>query len=276
MSKAKGFAIVFLLALYFPSFIYQERFYQDVSQKLAILPSASFLRATAGYLRQLVAEVAFVQSGVFLGGVKPGVPPDTYAKELAHNYLQITTLYPQFQDPYFYTQSYVAYAGQEYSAIANDILDNGRKAYPENLIFPFFQAFNYFYHLGEPLQAAEIFRQASMLPKAPPMFAHLAAILPAEGGALEAAIISLTALIKSTDDPIVKRRYEEEVEAFRSALGVQRAVTAYFAEQHHHPNTLEELIPKYIEQLPDIGPRFELTWNPPVVGVRPFRPKPVK
>ena len=85
-----GYALVFLL---------QERLFQGAAVQLAPVPTAQFLRVTTGYLKQLVAETLFVQSGVFLGGVPAGTDAKTYAPVLAHNYRQITALYPEFQDP---------------------------------------------------------------------------------------------------------------------------------------------------------------------------------
>ena len=268
MTRAKSrLFIIALFALYASSFCYQERLYSGSEERLPILPSALFLKATTGYMHQAVAEAAFVQSAVFLGGVKPGVPPETYAQSLAHNYLQVTSLYPEFQDPYYYAQSYLADVGSKYSLAVNDILDNGRKAYPENTIFPFFQAYNCFRHLDEPLKAAEIFREASTYPNAPPMFAHLAATLSAKGGMLEAAIIALTALKKSSDDKNVIKRYQEEIDAFHAAITVQGAVNSFHTENQRYPEKLDELVPRYIDALPTLGPFFELTWSPPIIGV---------
>ena len=260
-------SLFIFIVLYSSSFIYQERVFKEVPEELSILPSSQFLKACSGYLHQVVAETAFVQSAVFIGGVEPGTDPENYAHTLANNYLQITTLYPEFQDPYYFAQSNLAYVAPQYATAVNEVLDNGRRAYPENLIFPFFQAYNHFRYLNEPLKAAEIFREASHFPDAPPMFAHLAATLSAEGGMLEAAIISLTALLRSSDDEIVQERYQKEIDVFKKALSVQRAVIAFYNDLQYYPENFEELVPQYLKSLPEIDPTYKLTWNPPVVGV---------
>lgn len=268
MNRLAHLLILPVCIVYALVFLLQERLFQGTVVQLAPVPTAQFLRATTGYLKQLVAVTLFVQSGVFLGGVPAGTDPKSYAPVLAHNYRQITQLYPEFQDPYYYAQSYLADVGPEFARAANDILATGRSADPDNLIYPFFQGTNHFRHLDEPLQAAGVFRDASLLPEAPPMFAHLAVILSAEGGMLEASIFSLMALINSTDDKVVKQRYQEEMEMFKAALSVQKATNAFQVERLRSPTSLDELVPDYLPALPNFGQAFELTWNPPVVGLR--------
>lgn len=249
-------------------FLLQEKIFKETVSTLQLIPSAQFLQATTGYLHQLAAELFFVQSTVFLGGLQPGTDPQSYAKVLAYNYRQITLLYPKFNDPYYYSQSYLTSIGRESALTANDILATGRKAYPENLIYPFFQGFNYFRYLDEPLKAAKVFREASLLPEAPPMFSHLAIILSADGGQLQTGIISLMAMLKSTDDEAVKKRYQEEIEIFQAALNVQKAVEVFHTAQGRYPVLLDELVPEFIDALPSFGQAFELTWKNNVVGLK--------
>jgi hypothetical protein len=252
----------------------QERIFQDKPDTLQPAPSAAFLRAVSGYLRQLTGEILFIRSSVFLGGVPPGTDPRTYAPVLAHNYLQITTLYPQFIDPYYFAQSNLANVAPEFARATDTILTTAREAYPTDLVFPFFQGFNLFRYLDEPLAAAEVFRQASRLPEAPPMFGRLAAILEAQGGHLQAAIISLQAMARTTNDEEAIKRYYDEISMLKQATRVQKAVDDFFAAQQRYPNALDELIPEFIPALPTFGTAFVLTWNPPHVGLK--RPHLVK
>jgi hypothetical protein len=270
----KNFRILLLpplLVAYGLSFLAQDKLFFKTAPNLQPAPAARFLRATTGYLHQLTAEILFVQSAIFLGGLKPGADQKSYAPALAHNYRQITTLYPQFIDPYFYTQSYLAPIAPEYAEAANEILATGRVAAPDNLIYPFFQGFNCFRSLNAPLKAAKVFQEASQLPKAPPMFAHLATIFTAQGGQLQAAIFSLQLMLKTTEDKGVQKRYQEEIEMFEDALKVQRAVDAFFAARQGYPKNLQELVPEYLAALPSFGSAFEVTWQAPVVGLK--RPK---
>ena len=89
---------------------------------------------------------------------------------------------------------------------------------------------------------------------------------------LEASILSLMALTKSTEDEAIRQRYREEMEMFKSALAVQKAVNAFQIARMRTPATLDELVPEFLPALPTFGQAFELTWNPPVVGLkRPSR-----
>ncbi len=269
MSRVLKFVILILvLGMYCGFFLFQEKLYSMATWQLKLSPPAAIVKVASGYLYQIAAEYMFVQSAVFLGGVEADTSETTYTPILAHNYKQITDLYPEFTDPYYFAQAYLASAGPEYSRIVNKILDTGRRVYPENLIFAFFQGFNLFSYLSNPLEAAETFNEASKLPEAPPMFGHLAIILKAEGGQLEAAKVSLALLIKNSENDAEKHRYKNEMKMFDSALEVQEAVHI-FKEQHgRFPVTLEELVPHYIEKIPEFGSSFILIWEPPTVGLK--------
>lgn len=276
MKKSVLVLLLASLGLYLGIFVAQEKVFEQVYKPLQPVPPAPFLQVTSGYSRQLAAEALFIQAAVFLGGLPNGADPDSYGDALAHNFLQITTLYPEFADPYYFAQSYLAHISPELTRKVNNILAIGRKADPSNLIYPFFQAFNHFDYLSEPLEAAGIFREASQLPKAPPMFKHLAVILEAEGGEIEASLLSLQALLRSSSDENVRKRYEEEIAMLQQAIAVQKAVSAFTSQNQRYPGTLEELVPDYISELPDFGTAFELIYNPPRVGlIRPHRKKTV-
>jgi hypothetical protein len=75
--------------------------------------------------------------------------------------------------------------------------------------------------MNEPLKGAEAFAEAAKLPEAPPMFAHLAALLSAQGGDITAGLISLKTMLAVEKDEVVQTRYEEEIVIFNQALEVQ-------------------------------------------------------
>ncbi len=265
---------VIVLGLYICIFTVQEKTFKRIYKPLSPVPAASFLKIASGYGRQMVAEIFFIQSSVFLGGLPNTIEPESYGDVLAHNFLQIASLYPEFSDPYYFAQSYLTYISSELARKVNVILSVGRTVEPNNLIYPFFQAFNYFNYLSKPLQAAAILREASRLPDAPPMFNHLAVILEAEGGELEASLLSLQALLNSSSDKGVRKRYKDEIHMLRKALTVQKAVGEFTMRNQRYPAALDELVPDYLSALPDFGTSFELTYDPPRVGlIRPHRKK---
>jgi tetratricopeptide (TPR) repeat protein len=269
MTKRRDWLLIPLIVIFYTIFLVQDRYYTSRPSSLRFLPSSAFIKASSGYLYRVAGEIFFIQAAVFLGGMKPGVDQYSYAHTLAHNYVQIASLYPQFKDVYHYSQAYLPHVGPDVAKIANEVLEIGKKANRNDFLIPFFQGFNYFRYLEEPIKASEIFQEASQLPNAPPMFAHLAVILAAEGGQLEAAILFLKSLLKDPDiDEIAKRRYLEELGMCYDALSVQEAVTKYKNEKGAYPANLEELVPQYLNRLPIFGSAFVLTWKAPNVGLK--------
>lgn len=263
-----------LLAAYCAVFLVQERLFKETITDLTPIPSYQLLKATTGFLHQLTAEILFIKTAVFLGGVSSEVAPSSYAPVLAHNYRQITLLYPEFIDPYYYTQAYLPNIDNESTKAANEILSTGIVTYPNSIILRLFKGNNYFLYLDEPLAAANVFQEASKLSDAPPIFGHLAAILSAQGGNLYAAALSLQVMIKAEENEIVRKRYQGELEMFQQAIQVQAAVGRYYAAMGYYPNTLDALVPVYLASLPAFGTAFELVWESPQVKLR--RPEPKK
>lgn len=271
MNLIHTFFFAAIFGVYCTIFVNQERLYKEKIPTLHAVPPHDLLEVASGYLRQVVSEIIFIKSAVFLGTRQAVVDENFNAQNLAHNYKQITTLYPEFIDPYYYTQSYLPHISSELAEKANEILENARIAAPDNLIYPFFQGVNYFRFMNEPLKAAQVFREASNHPDAPPMFERLAIIFTAQGGQLEAALISLQVLLKNTDDEIVRERYKDEIMMFQDAIKVQQAVEKYKIDNGSYPKDLNELVPNYVDKLPSLDNQYILTWNPPNVGLS--RPK---
>jgi len=273
MRRLYNLLLLPLVAAYCAVFLLQERLFKETSTDLQPIPSFQVLQATTGYLQQLVAEILFIKAAVFLGGVKPEVAPLSYAPALAHNYRQITSLYPAFIDPYYYTQAYLPYLGSEYARAANDILTTGITTYPKDFIFRLYKGTNYFRFLDEPLAAAAVFHEASTLPDAPPTFGHLAVILSAQGGNLQASMITLQIILKTEKNEVVRKRYLAEIEMLLKALEVQNAAIRFYNERGDYPKTLDTLVPEYLTKIPSFGTMFDLVWEPPQVKLKRPDPK---
>ena len=263
-----------LAVLYAGIFLHQERLFAERGQILGFVPAAQFLRACSGYWQQLTAEAIFVKTAVFLGGVKPGSDKEAYAPALANNYRQASLLYPEFRDPYYFAQGYLPYINQEAAKAANEILATGLAAYPDSYEFRLFIGFNYLNNLNEPLKGAEVFREASLRSSPPPIFAYLAALFAADGGDLQAALITLSALNEAESDPTVKDRYQHEIALMEKAIDLFQAAKKYQTAHGAFPDIPERLIPDYVVEVPDFMPYFELVWQPPQVRLK--RPNPAK
>jgi len=236
---------------------------QDRPVKLQQPPPLKLLQVTSGYLKQITAEMLFVKASVFLGGVKPGAKPEEYETALAKNLHTMTSLYPEFTDPYFFTESFLATISEYSAEEANTILKIGIKTFPNNFVFHFFYAFNYYRYLNKPLLAAKAFEEGAKRKDAPPLFAHLAAIFSGHGGNLNGGLIMLQSMLQGEDNETVRKRYIEEIKLFEKAITVENAIIAYKKDNKKPPQQLQDLVPDYLSNLPVIQERFTLVYEPP-------------
>lgn len=261
-----------ILSLYLFCFFQQEAFFDKRPLILSFPLPAWSQKISLGYLKQLGAEILFVKTSVFLGGLEPGRDPEDYASSLAENFETASALHPAFIDTYFFCQSSLSYIGPERTKQANSILLNGIKALPDNWILPFFIGFNYFHLLNEPKEAAYFLNQAAERPLGPQMLKSLAAILAAEGGDIYAGLTWLKAMHAMEKDELVRERYEKRIMVFEKAAVVLQATHAYREKYHQSPPTLDDLVPEFLTNLPQITEdKFVLSWDPPIL--RLVRPK---
>lgn len=262
------------VVLYGFVFTIQEQKAKERVITLELALPVSFQKIAAGYIKQLAAEMLFIRTSVFLGGVRPGTPPTSYADALANNFAVMTGLYPRFIDPYYFCQAFLPPISPESAAKAATIFETGIAAFPDDLVLRFFYGTNFFLSMNEPLKGAEAFKEAAKLPKAPPMFGHLAALLSAQGGDIAAGLISLKAMFAAEKDEVVRKRYGEEIVIFEQALEVQKALNAYADRYGNAPTELEQLIPEFLLELPEIKDSFILKYDPPNLHLkRPERTK---
>ena len=261
----RSLILLSFILIYGLAFLILDHTFQNRNVQLQPVLPAKLQQVASGYLSQIVSEILFIKTSVFLGGVKPGIPATSYAEPLANNFEVMTSLYPEFIDPYFFSQSFLAPISQESARRANTILNTGIKTFPDNFMFRFFYAFNYYRYLNEPLKAAKAFEDAAALPDAPPMFGHLAALFSAEGGNITAGLVTLKTMLAAEQNEGVRERYQQEIETFEKALTVERAVSSYTKKHHTPPEKLADLVPEYFEQLPEIQNNFILIYEPPLL-----------
>ncbi|MFH1019244.1 MAG: hypothetical protein V1782_01330 [Pseudomonadota bacterium] len=209
----------------------------------------------------------FIKASVFYGGLKPGRDPLEYTEPLARHFTAAATLHPAFIDTYFLCQGTLPHVNNDYARYANNVLEQGMAALPDNFVLPFFVGFNHFYYLDEPLEAARLFHLAAAKPNGPPILEHLANILSAEGGNIYAALIGLRGMYASEKNELVKMRYAEEITAFEKAVTVLEAIQRHEKIKGMPPVALADLVPEYLPAIPDVGPIFTLEWKPPHLGV---------
>jgi hypothetical protein len=246
----------------------------DKGRSLDYALPAGFYKITSGYLKQITAVSLFIRTSVFLGGREQGESLQTYELSLANNFEVMTNLYPQFLDPYYFCQAFLTPISESAAQQAESIFETGIQANPNDLFLRFFHASNFFLSMDEPLKGAKAFAEAAKLPNAPPMFEHLSAILSAQGGNLIAGLMSLKMLAAGEKDEAIQKRYQEEIVIFEQALLVKKAVDAYKDANESFPESLQMLIPDFLDNLPDLRDHFILIYDSPTIRLQ--RPDPKK
>ncbi|PIE57451.1 MAG: hypothetical protein CSA33_08175 [Desulfobulbus propionicus] len=252
-----------LLILYSLAFVVQEQRRVSRSDRLESNLPASLYRVASGYLQQLTAEILFIKTSVFLGGLQPGVPPASYEAALGNNFEVMTQLYPRFKDPYFFCQGFLSPISKEAAAKASGIFATGVQAYPADFVLRLFYGSNFSLGMNDYQKAAHAFAEAAQLPDAPPLFGHLAALFSAQEGNIAAGLLSLQTLLSTEKDEELRARYAEEIRVFEQALAVQQAIAAYTRQHGLAPHTLEQLVPDFVPQLPGEHGPFILVYEPP-------------
>jgi hypothetical protein len=261
----KRYVAAVLLLLYLAVWGLQKGKAERADYYLSPAPPAPVLKVASGYAQQLMAFSLFVKVAIFAGGSLRGVEKMSYADSMAQNFDVMTELYPEFIDAYHYCQSFLAPISWEYARRANIILERGITTHPDVLYLPFFQAFNYFFYMKQPVKAAEIFYALSKRPDAPPWFGHLAGTLMGRGGNLLAGRTMLQAMLAKEQNELLKDRYRRSIENFNEALKVQAALDLYREQHGKDAVSLQELVPRYLDVLPKLKDDFKLVWESPLL-----------
>lgn len=261
----KRIAVLLLLVLYLVVWGVQKNKARWTDYYLSPALPASVMAISVGYAKHLAAFSLFVKVAIFAGGPLRGVDKMSYADAMALNFDVMTKLYPEFIDPYHYCQSFLAPISGEHAGVANTIIQRGVTTHPDLLYLPFFQGFNYYYYMNQPVKAAEVFYSLSKKPNAPSSFAHLAGTLLARGGNIRAGRAMLQAMFEAEQDKNVKERYRKSIENFDNALKVQSALDNYRHDYGKEAPSLEHLIPRYIAEIPRLKNDFKLVWEPPLL-----------
>ena len=274
MMLVRSIFLACIVLLYGFVFTVQEHKAQarDVSLEFAL--PVTFHNIAAGYLKQLAAEMLFIKTSVFLGGLRPGMPPASYGEALANNFAVMTQLYPRFIDPYYFCQAFLPPISPEAAGRASTIFETGIAAQPNDFILRFFYGTNFFLAMNEPLKGAKALVEAAKIPGAPPLFGHLAALLSAKGGDIAAGLISLKTMLATEKEEAVRTRYQQEIAIFEQAMNVQMALNTFTDKYSASPKSLEQLVPEFLPQLPQIKDSFTLVYDPPTLRLqRPDRSK---
>ena len=273
MVKQRSILLLFAGCLiYFVLFLQHEQHTIIRKPDLTVAQPAVFYRVVSGYLRQISASLLFINTSVYLGdAIQKKIAPSSYGQAAMNNLLVTNQLHPRFLPAYYYAQAFLPEISTELAAATNRLLEKGFTARPDDIILRFFYGSNYVLAMNQPEQAANAFIEAAKLPDAPPIFAHLAALLQGQAGSLQAGLFSLKILYENEKNPDIQKRYSNEMHLFEQAITMNDYVQLYKEKTGKLPEKLEMLIPQYLSKLPDFSPHFQLVWEPPQIKlIRPI------
>jgi len=231
------------------------------------LPIAVLNGIGHSYLRQLLAESLFIKTAVYYGGLNKSIDEQSL-HIMSQHFVSISQLHPKLLDLYYRSESVLAHHGNNHTKTTNKILELGRGQLPNKVELPFFEGFNYFHYLNEPLKAANVLRIASDIPDAPQWIGHLASMLMASGGNIRTGLIWLKGMEATSQDKDEKARYKKELLEFEKAMQVQIALNKYVQRIGSYPDNLNDLLTTDIQALPTWKEQFQLEYQPPKLFLR--------
>ncbi len=264
--------LILAVFVYVVLFSVQENNIGQKEPNISIALPAPMQQVALGYLKEFGAELLFIKASVFWGRLDLPEEPEVYASDLAQNFEVMTDLYPEFVDPYYLSQSSLAYIDYVSAERTNKILLKGMEAYPENFVFPYFRGFNLYYYMNHFVEAAEVFKELAARTEAPSWFGHLAGVLSARGGDLYGGLMTLQAMLATESEEVMRLRYQQDIKAFESAIAVYEAVDSFYATRGGYPERLAEIVPDFLPELPSFENGFSIQWDSPNVRlVRPLK-----
>jgi len=259
--------LVILLLAYSSLFFTQDKHAGNTSANISpSLPTGVLNVLGHSYMNQLIAESLFIKTAVYLGGVSKQID-EANLDMMAQHFLTISQLHPKFLDAYYRSESVLAHRGDRFVHQANTILENGKNALPDEVAIPFFEGFNYFHYLNEPVKAAKNLRIASNIPGSPQWIGHLASMLMASGGNIRTGLIWLQGMLAATQDEDEKKRYGKEIAIFEKAMQVQQALDRYAQKHGGYPEKLSALLTGELPALPT-WEDYMLEYHPPKLFLR--------
>jgi len=222
------------------------------------------------YLNQFIAEALFIKAAVYYGGLS-SMPDEGNLEVMGQHFVAMSQLHPRMLDTYYRSEGVLAHRGIRFATLANEIMQQGRIALPNEVVIPFFEGFNFAHYLNRPAKAAEALREASQIDGAPRWIGHLASMLAAEGGNIRSGLIWLKGMQASSKDETEKARYQDEIKAFEKGLLVQIALEQYIHSVNRPPGKLDELVPDYVRQLPRMEKGYTLDYRAPNLFLKRVR-----
>lgn len=253
-----GFVGVYLLQLAIDD-ISRKNPRERLIAELMYFPSGRFLRQVAVEYQNVASDFVWLRAIQYYGH---HMMTDQKYEWLGHVFGILTTLDPRFIGAYHFGAMTLAWdAGQPEEAVR--MLTGGMKDNPMEWQLPFDAGFISYMQLEDYEAAAYFFEIASKLPGAWVSAARWAAFSMAKAGKADIAQEMWLGVYHGTENRALRAlalRQLRRLELQKDLARLQQAVDRFRENEGHSPFALRELVPDYINRVPDepYGGRFYL------------------
>ncbi len=243
MKKLLGWLIITcLLPLHYLNLEKSRIIKPKVVEEKIFLPEP-FLKIFAGEFKGISAVFSIINLSSYYGGL---IIEKKEAIEKEFDYMfkvikSATVLDPYYFDIYYFAQSILAWDAKK-TDMAIEILKIGMEKRKDDWLIPYWIGFNYYYFLKDKKNAAHYLKEASLRPNASDLVASMSVIASYEGGEIEMAILFLEDMIKRTDDPYKKWKFQVRLDALKKINFLNQAVDRYKKVFKTNPKNIEELV----------------------------------
>lgn len=242
--------MVFALSLFsLPhiSFYIEQRF-PFAEEKETFVISPQYAAAASGSFKSFLADIFYIRGILAITDDFPGYGEKVDC--IQKNFAMAVSLDPHLTEGYFFA-GVVIVRDQESLKKGIGFLEKYRYLNPGEWKIPYWTGFNYF-QWGDYLRAAQLYRQAALLPGAPKflrsnpaMFYYLA-----EKG--ELGIVYLEGLLNSVREPAQLEWISIKLEWLKKLVYLEKKVKEFVSLRGYYPQSLDELVKhKIIPAIPD-------------------------
>jgi len=172
----------------------------------APLLSPHALKALSGGFAPALADLDWIRAAYVTSDELDGPGADKLFGLLD----RVTVLDPGFEPAYHFGALLLSVGGNR-PDLSDRLLLRARKVFPRNWSFPFYLAFNAFYHRTDFTGAADYLDQAAGLKGAPPFLGDLAGRFREQSGNHAVARELIERMVRVTRDPVLKQRLEDRL-----------------------------------------------------------------